>query len=110
MEVVQTSNIKIPNSHSVSGLTGTEVDEELYDFLKQYGSIERGIPVEDSQSELSKEAIVEYTREMAIQSMSSSLPCDLPSNMQTNVTYYVRALPNEHMKSVEQRCKNTAPS
>lgn len=58
MEVIQTSGVKIPNSLLVSGLTDTEVDEELYDFLKQYGSIQRRIPVDLPQSESGLQIIV----------------------------------------------------
>ncbi len=49
MDVIQTSSVKIPNSVIVSGIAGTETDEELYDFLKQYGPIQRGIPVDSAE-------------------------------------------------------------
>lgn len=53
------------NSVIVSGLAGTEADEELFDFLKEYGSIQRVIPV-DSKPESAKQVIVEHVYGTAI--------------------------------------------
>lgn len=92
MDIIQTSSVKIPNSVIVSGLTGTETDEELYDFLKQYGSIQRVIPVDFTEQEPGKQVIVEYTYGTAIQSLLPSLPQRLDSKAQTDVTYHIRAL------------------
>lgn len=50
MEVVQ--GVKVPNSLLVSGITDTEADKELYDFLKYYGRIQRTISVDPPQYEV----------------------------------------------------------
>lgn len=92
MDVIQKNNVKIPNSVIVSGVTNTENDEELYDFLKQYGSIQRTIPVDPSEPESGRQVIVEFTYGTAIQSLSPSLPCRLDSESNAGTTYLIRAL------------------
>lgn len=86
------SSVKIPNSVIVSGITGTEADEELYDFLKQYGSIQRVIPVDLAEPASGKQVVVEYVHGAAIQSLLPSLPHRLNSKTQTDTTYHIRAL------------------
>lgn len=92
MDVIQTSSVKIPNSVIVSGIAGTEADEELYDFLKQYGSIQRVIPVELAEQASGKQVVVEYVYGTAIQSLLPSLPHRLNSKTQTDITYYIGTL------------------
>lgn len=92
MDVIQTSRVKIPNSVIVSGIAGTETDEELFDFLKQYGSIQRTIPVDLAEPASGKQVVVEYVYGTAIQSLLPSLPHRLNSKTQTDVTYHIRAL------------------
>lgn len=92
MDVIQTNSVKIPNSVIVSGIAGAETDEELYDFLKQYGSIQRIIPVDVTDPASGKQVIVEFVYGTAIQSLLPSLPHRLNSKTQTDVTYHIRAL------------------
>ena len=92
MDVIQTSSVKIPNSVIGSGIAGTETDEELFDFLKQYGSIQRTIPVDLAEPASGKQVVVEYVYGTAIQSLLPSLPHRLNSKTQTDVTYHIRAL------------------
>lgn len=76
--------MKIPNSVIVSGVAGTETDEELHDFLKQYGSIQRVIPVDLAEQAREKQVIVEYVYGTAIQSLLPSLPLKLNSKTNTD--------------------------
>ncbi|XP_059183420.1 uncharacterized protein LOC131962436 [Centropristis striata] len=92
MDVIQMSSVKIPNSVIVSGIAGTETDEELYDVLKRYGSIQRIIPVDFAEPASGKQVIVEYVYGAAMQSLSPLLPYRLDSKTQTDITYYIRAL------------------
>lgn len=107
MEVIQTTGVKIPNSLLVSGLTDTEADEELYDFLKQYGSIQRRIPVDSHQSESGLQIIVEYTYGTALQSLSSLLLYKLASKSQANFTYLIKALASVYTPAVSQSATQT---
>lgn len=76
METIHSENIKIPNSFIISGLSGTEVDEEVFDYLKQFGSISRSIEIATPDSEHSNQAIVEYTYGDAMEALEHSLPLD----------------------------------
>ena len=107
MDVIQTAGVKIPNSLLISGLTDTETDEELYDFLKQYGSIQRIIPVDPSQSESGLQIIIEYTYGTALQSLSPLLPYKLASKSQTDVTYHIKALASIYTAAVSQSATQT---
>lgn len=67
MDVVITENVKVPNSLLVMGLSDTEADEEIVDFLKQYGSIERVLKVDSSDPKFQIAAIIEFQSWAAIQ-------------------------------------------
>ena len=45
MEVVKSQNVKVLNAVLVSGLTHIETDNEVFDFLKQFGPVARLIDV-----------------------------------------------------------------
>ncbi|XP_030581358.1 zinc finger CCHC domain-containing protein 12-like [Archocentrus centrarchus] len=107
MEVVQQSNVKIPNSVMVSGLSGTEADEELFDFLKQYGSIQRIIPVNTPGTDRGKQVIVEYVHGTAVQSLSSLLPHKVLSKTLTDVLYLIEALPAVYTPVVSKTATQT---
>lgn len=74
MDVIQNHSVKIPNAVLVRGITGTEKDEEILDFLKQYGSINRVIPVEHSSSEFYPSLVVEYNLGHAVEALVPELP------------------------------------
>lgn len=43
MEVVKTENVKVQNAVLVSGLTNTDIDNEIIEFLEAFGPISRHI-------------------------------------------------------------------
>lgn len=47
MDVIKNEGIKVPNAVIVSGLTNTDLDEEIYEDLKQFGSVNRIVKVLD---------------------------------------------------------------
>ena len=62
MDFVQRSGVKIPNAVIVSGLTQVaNQDEQVIDYLKKYGKIERFLVVNDLSDELYQNLIVEYS-------------------------------------------------
>ncbi|XP_034531532.1 uncharacterized protein LOC117826384 [Notolabrus celidotus] len=74
MDVVESQGIKVPNSVLISGLAGTEVDEEVIEFLKTYGSISRVVKVDSSDPEFKNTAIVEFQFGTAIEALQDELP------------------------------------
>lgn len=92
MDVIEREGIKVPNAIIVSGLTNTDVDEEIHEFLKQFGSINRMIQVSDQTSELYGKALVEYASGAAVETLEKSLPLDRLSDSDKNVIFHVEAL------------------
>lgn len=50
MKFIQESGVNVAHSVIVSGATNTEKDEEILDYLKQYGRIKTVIFVDDANS------------------------------------------------------------
>lgn len=98
MEVVQRENIKVPNSVIVSGLTDTEADEELIDFLNKYGRVARVVRVDSPTSPYHKDAIVEYESGSALNALKPALPYSYESP--SRATYRIRALSSEYVPIV----------
>lgn len=95
MEVVNRENIKVPNSVIVSGLTDTELDEDVTEFLNKYGRIARTVRVDDPQSSYHRNVIVEYESGSALNTLKPMLPYDYESP--NKVTYQIRALSSEYV-------------
>ena len=95
MEVVDRENVKVPNSVIVSGLTNTELDEEVNAFLIKYGRIARIIRIDSPESSYHKNAIVEYESGAAVRALEPLLPYSYESP--SEVTYLIKALPSEYV-------------
>ena len=89
MDVIETENVKVPNAVILSGLTNTEGDENIMDFLKQYESISRFIKVSDQNSEFFGMVIVEYNSGAAVETLENDLPLDKTSDSDANVVYHI---------------------
>ena len=92
MDFIQRSSVKIPNAVIVDGITESVQVEEVIDFLKKYGAIQRTLLVEDESSDLHKNLIVEYASGSAVQAMQSLLPYRHTLKSDSNVVYNVEAL------------------
>lgn len=100
MEFVEKLGIKVPNAVIVHGVTGSEKDEEIFDFFKQYGSISRALTIDDQVSEFNKDQIVEYNSGVAVQALGPLLPYVHPSAANPNVVLSVHALTNVYSQRV----------
>lgn len=75
MNFIQKSGVKIPNSVIVSGVTQVaDQDEQVIDFLREYGSIEVAILVDDSKSEFYQNLIIEFSSGSALVNLEPLLP------------------------------------
>lgn len=99
MDVIQSKNIKVPNSVLISGLSGTDVDDEVVDFLGKYGSIERVVKIESSDADFKNTAVVEFQSGTAIQTLQSDLPCHRPSS-DPNITHHIQLLSSIYTANV----------
>lgn len=100
MDVVHQSGIKIPNAVIVSGLTEITQGEEVLDYLKTHGTINRVVPVDDSTSEFHNNLIVEYTYGTALPTLEPHLPYTRPLLNNPDVTYCVSALASVYTQKV----------
>ncbi|KAI2652538.1 Zinc finger CCHC domain-containing protein 12 [Labeo rohita] len=100
MKVIEEKGIKIPNAILVSGITGTEIDEEVLDFLKEYGSISRTIPIIDPNTESQKSLIVEYNSGQAVRNLQPLLPYVQQAKNNPDISFHVTALPNIYTQEI----------
>lgn len=91
MDVIQSQNVKVPDSVLVGGVTGDEVDNEVMEYLGQFGSIGRIIQVTSSEPQFKDTAIVEFKSGEAVQFLRETLPCKRPSS-NPNVVHHIRLL------------------
>lgn len=92
MDFIQRSSVKIPNAVIVDGITGLAQDEEVIDFLKKYGDIQRTLLVDDESSEFHKNLIVEYSSGLAVEALQLLLPYRHTLKGNENAVYSVVAL------------------
>lgn len=93
MDLVQKSGVKISNAVIVSGVTQVaESDEQVIDFLKEYGKIERLLMVDDPQSEFYQNLIVEYSSGNAFENLEPYLPYTCTAKDNSNIVYEVKTL------------------
>lgn len=92
MDIVKNEEVNVRNSILVAGLTQTEVDEELEEHLKSYGSINRVLVIDDPASDFHLCSIVEFANSSAMHTLGPALPIVLQSSADTEVTFNVRSL------------------
>lgn len=91
MDIMKGKSTKVPNSVLVHGLTGKDVDEELFEFLKKYGSISRVLPIDSSDPDFKNTTIVEFQFGTAIEALQGELPCQRPSS-DPSITHSIQLL------------------
>lgn len=104
MEVIEEKGVKVINAVLISGITGTEVDEEILDFVKQYGSIHKTIPISYPSSESQESLITEFSSGLALQTLQTILPYVQQAKNNPDVSFHVTALSNVY---VERLGRNT---
>lgn len=90
MELITMESVKVPNSLIISGLSETEVDNEVFEHLKQFGAFSRIIKVPNA----SDQVIVEYESGLAVETLKGSLPFDRVCDGNADVVHHVDALAN----------------
>ena len=80
MDTVTRENVKVPNALLVSGVTSCDVDNEVFEYLGQFGKIERIIKVTSREAKFQNSAIVEYSSGGAVEHLKDTLPADRSSS------------------------------
>lgn len=107
MDFIQKSSVKIPNAVIVDGITELAQDEEVIDFLKKYGAIQRTILVDDESSEFYKNLIVEYSSGAAVEALQPLLPYRHTLKGNPDVVYNVKTLSSVYTSKLGSRVTKT---
>lgn len=106
MDIIVKEGVKIPNAVLVSGLTQTDVDNEVFDFLSQYGSISRIIKVPTTDPVT--QAIVEFEYGSAIRGLETiGLPYQRPCVTKPDVVHHVQSLASAYTRDVGASATDT---
>ncbi len=100
MKVIELENVVIENAVIISGLTNTEIDEDLTDFLNKYGTIHRHLTIDDPKSPYHGEVIVEYSSCSALVDLKPLLPYTFKSPH--DVDYHVKLLSSIYTSAVTE--------
>lgn len=100
MEIVSRENIKVQKSVIVSGITLSDLDQELEACLQKYGSIKRNFIIDNPESEFHHSAIMEFGCESAMSNLEPSLPMEIQCTQDANVVFHVRSLGSVYASAV----------
>ncbi|KAL7873598.1 hypothetical protein AOLI_G00126690 [Acnodon oligacanthus] len=84
-----------------------EPDEQVIDFLKEYGKIERMLFVDDPLSEFYKNLIVEYSSSTALESLEPRLPYTCTARGDSANVYEVKTLSSAYTTKVGSHVTKT---
>lgn len=92
MDFIQKYSVKIPNAVIVDKVTGLIHDEEVIDFLKKYGSIQRTVLIDDVSTEFHKNLIVEFSGGSAVEGLEPLLPYRYTLKDDSYIVYNIQTL------------------
>lgn len=92
MDIIRDENIKVPNAVLVRGLSHSEADDYIFEFLNTYGKISRVLKIESPTPLYQNTAVVEYESGAAIENLKHELPCSKISPLDENVTRHIQLL------------------
>lgn len=108
MDFIRKFSVNIPNAVLVSGITQVpDQDEQVLDYLKQYGKIDRVLLVEDPHSEFFQNLIVEYSSSSAIETLDPHLPYSYTTQGESPATYVVKTLSSAYTTKVGSNVTKT---
>ncbi|CAI5689846.1 unnamed protein product [Oreochromis niloticus] len=108
MDFIQKSGVKIPNAVVVAGITQvSEKDEQVIDFLKQYGKIARVLFVDDSLSDFCQNLIIEYSSSSALEGLEPRLPYTCTAQADPSIVYEIKTLSSMYTTKVGSNVTKT---
>lgn len=99
MDFIAKLRIKIPNAVIVSCLSGSKKDD-VFDYLRQWGTISRTLTVDNSSSEFYQNCVVEFSSHLAVHELTPALPYLYPSADNPDVKYCIRAPTDVYRKTI----------
>ncbi|XP_067460352.1 zinc finger CCHC domain-containing protein 18-like [Thunnus thynnus] len=108
MDFVQRYDVKISNAVIVNGLTQiADQDEQVIDYLKKYGKIERSLVVDDLSDELYQNLIVEYSSGSALEGLEPHLPLTYTVHSNPPIAYEVKTLSSVYTTKIGSNVTKT---
>nr|XP_055074659.1 uncharacterized protein LOC129454170 [Misgurnus anguillicaudatus] len=92
MDIVKRENVNVNNAVLVSGITLSESDDDLEQWLLRYGSIKRTLLIDSPTSEFHRHAIIEFQYSSAMDELQTLLPLRIVGASKADVTFNVQAL------------------
>ncbi|GAA6082568.1 zinc finger CCHC domain-containing protein 12-like [Tachysurus ichikawai] len=74
MDIVKRENVNVNNAVLVGGITLSERDDDLEQWLMRYGSIQRTLLIDCPTSEFYRHAIIEFQYSSAMDELRPLLP------------------------------------
>lgn len=90
MEIVMQESIKVPDAVVITGLTDTDTDKEIEEYLASFGSVHRIFRIDTL--DYPNHCIVEFKHGTAMQALAPLLPLTYTSLTNPEVTYKVVSL------------------
>ncbi|XP_070398839.1 zinc finger CCHC domain-containing protein 12-like [Nothobranchius furzeri] len=88
MEVVKTEKVKVSNAVLISGLTDTDLDNEVFGFMEGFGPVNRRIKLPNCD-----QIIVEFQHEATVKELKKQcLPYDKPCTRNPDVFFHIQDL------------------
>lgn len=98
MDVFENHKVDISRAVLVDSVTGSEADEEVIEFLKRYGSINRTITIEDKTSAYYQNFVVEFKSQTAVDALYPQLPYTFTATKDVN--FEITALSDVYTEEV----------
>ena len=92
MDVIRSENIKVPNAVLVSGLSHSEADDYIFEFLRTYGTVSRVLQIDSPDPVFLNTAVVEYDSGAAIEKLKYELPFSKMSPSEPSVIHHIKLL------------------
>ena len=107
MDVIRSENIKVPNAVLVSGLSHSEADDYIFEFLRTYGTVSRVLQIDSPDPVFLNTAVVEYDSGAAIEKLKYELPFSKMSPSEPSVIHHIKLLSTLFTTSVGSSLTNS---
>uniref|UniRef100_A0A8C6WHB1 CCHC-type domain-containing protein n=1 Tax=Neogobius melanostomus TaxID=47308 RepID=A0A8C6WHB1_9GOBI len=95
MDSIANSGVDITRSVLVTGVTKTSADDDVHDYLREYGSLKTLVYVSDPKSPFYKNLIAEYENASAFAEIRLLLPCNYRPDSAPDHAYRITTLASE---------------
>lgn len=95
MDFIEKTGVEVSHCVFATGVTNTQADDELIDYLRTYGDLKMAFTVTDSDSSFYKNLIVEYDTYAALNKLKPLLPYKFESQSKSGLLCEIKLLADE---------------